>query len=132
MASDLTATSEVVRWCSAAHRDWFSHDTSFDARFRERFLSVHLAAATGERDTWANSAEGALALTVLLYQFSRNAFRGTARMYATDSQARAIARIALDAGLDESPALRVSLSARAWVSCASPVASPCCARILNH
>jgi len=35
--------------------------------------------------------EGALALVILLDQFPRNAFRGTARMYATDPKARAVA-----------------------------------------
>ena len=37
---------------------------------------------------------------ILLDQFPRNAFRGTARMFATDPLARRIARSALDRGLD--------------------------------
>ncbi|MDP9919097.1 uncharacterized protein (DUF924 family) [Variovorax boronicumulans] len=38
--------------------------------------------------------EGSLALLILLDQFPRNAFRGTARMYATDALARYCARAA--------------------------------------
>lgn len=111
-APPATATdtaAEVVRWWSAARGDWFSHDPAFDARFRKRFLAAHERAAAGELDGWARSAEGALALLILLDQFPRNAFRGTARMYATDAQARAVARAAVDAGLDAriEPALRL-------------------------
>ncbi|WP_281687347.1 DUF924 family protein [Pseudomonas citronellolis] len=106
---DETTASEVVQWWSAAHRDWFSQDRDFDARFRARFLHAHLCAAAGELDDWAGSAEGALALLILLDQFPRNAFRGTARMYAADRQARVVARAAVDTGLDGEvdPALRL-------------------------
>jgi uncharacterized protein (DUF924 family) len=37
---------------------------------------------------------------ILLDQFPRNAFRGTARMYGTDSQARTVAEQAIEAGFD--------------------------------
>lgn len=42
-------------------------------------------------DGWAVSVEGALALLILVDQFPRNAFRGTARMYATDEKALKLA-----------------------------------------
>ena len=44
--------------------------------------------------------EGALALLVLLDQFPRNAWRGSGHMFATDGKALAVARAAVDAGLD--------------------------------
>lgn len=107
--ADATMASEVVQWWSASHRDWFSHDRDFDARFRARFLRAHHCAAAGALDGWADSADGGLALLILLDQFPRNAFRGTARMYATDVQARAVARQAVTAGLDArvDPVLRL-------------------------
>lgn len=83
---------EVVRFWRAAHADWFSHDPSFDSRFRDRFLHLHLSAARRELDDWANTPVGSLALLILLDQFPRNAFRGTAHMYATDALARHFAR----------------------------------------
>ena len=46
------------------------------------------------------SAAGCLALIVLFDQYPRNVFRGTARAYATDAKARAVARHALDKGID--------------------------------
>jgi len=55
----------------------------------------------GELDGWANDAQGALALLILLDQFPRNAFRGTARMFETDTKAREIARQAVHAGSDQ-------------------------------
>lgn len=92
----------VVRfWREAGADRWFNKSEVFDRQFRERFLSLHEAAARGERDNWVRFAEGGLALLILLDQFPRNAFRGTARMYETDARARQIARQAVDAGLDE-------------------------------
>jgi uncharacterized protein (DUF924 family) len=88
-------------WCEAGPGRWFRPDAAFDARFRERFLAAHEAAAAGELASWAGSAEGALALVLLLDQFPRNAFRGTPRMYATDPQARAAADAAVRAGFDQ-------------------------------
>jgi len=101
--------SGVVRFWRAARRDWFSHDPAFDRRFRDHYLGLHLAAARHECDAWSATPEGALALLLLLDQFPRNAFRGTARMYATDSKARHIARRAVDAGFDSlvEPELRL-------------------------
>ncbi|OZI58211.1 DUF924 family protein [Bordetella genomosp. 4] len=100
----------VVRfWRDAGADRWFNKSEAFDEEFRGRFLSLHEAAARGELDGWARTAEGALALLILLDQFPRNAFRGTARMYETDARARMIAHQAVDNGLDEQveKALRV-------------------------
>ncbi|WP_415790485.1 DUF924 family protein [Bordetella tumulicola] len=92
----------VVRfWREAGADRWFNKSEAFDRQFRERFLSLHEAAARGELDHWVHCAEGGLALLILLDQFPRNAFRGTARMYETDARARQIADQAVDAGLDE-------------------------------
>jgi uncharacterized protein (DUF924 family) len=96
-----TAPADVVDfWRAAGPPRWFSKDPAFDAGFRDRFLGLHEQAAAGQLDGWAASADGALALLILLDQFPRNAFRDTARMYATDALAGRIARAALDRGLD--------------------------------
>jgi uncharacterized protein (DUF924 family) len=91
----------VVRfWQEAGPQRWFRRDPEFDAQFRERFLVAHEAAASGALDHWLASADGALALVLLLDQFPRNAFRGTPRVYATDAHARAAADAAIRAGFD--------------------------------
>jgi uncharacterized protein (DUF924 family) len=85
-------------WTAAGPDKWFRKDEAFDAAFRERFLPAHEDAAAGRLDAWRGTPDGALALLILLDQFPRNAFRGTARVYATDPQARVIARHAVRMG----------------------------------
>jgi uncharacterized protein (DUF924 family) len=87
-------------WRAAGEKRWFNQDDGFDAALRERFLPLHEAAAAGQLAAWSATADGALALVLLLDQFPRNAFRGTPRMYATDEQARVAADAAIRAGHD--------------------------------
>lgn len=96
-------------WRRAGPSSWFAKDSAFDARFRERFLPLHERAARGERDAWRDEADAALALVLLLDQFPRNAFRDSARMYATDEKARAVARHVVAVGHDQriAPDLRL-------------------------
>lgn len=94
------ARAVVKFWRAAGPALWFARDDAFDRRFRDRFLAAHEAAARGELAGWATRADGALALVILLDQFPRNAFRGTARMYATDGHARIVADAAIKAGHD--------------------------------
>ena len=104
--TDKTATSAaraqdvLAFWRAAGPSRWFRKNDAFDSEFRARFLQTHEAAQRGELDDWAQDAVGALALVILLDQFPRNAFRGSARMFDTDAKARAIARRAVDAGFD--------------------------------
>ncbi|KRG67560.1 DUF924 family protein [Pseudoxanthomonas dokdonensis] len=105
----MSDPGEVVRfWQQAGAEKWFSRDDAFDNRFRQRFSDDHHAAARGEYESWLQSAEGALALLLLLDQFPRNCFRGSAHSYATDGLARHYAERALEAGHDQAfePALR--------------------------
>jgi uncharacterized protein (DUF924 family) len=79
---------------------WFDRDDAFDAQCRERFGAAWEAASRGELDHWAATAEGAAALVVLLDQIPRNVFRNDPRTFATDERALAVARDAIDRGLD--------------------------------
>ena len=97
----MTRSNEVIAfWREAGAAKWFARDDAFDAEFRQRFESAHFAAARGEYEAWMESGEGALALQILLDQFPRNCFRGTAHSYATDGLARHYAQRAVEAGLD--------------------------------
>ncbi len=98
--SEPTPGEVVAFWREAGPERWFSKDTAFDDEIRRRFLRVHEDAAAGKLSLWEQSAEGALALLILLDQFPRNMFRGEARAFATDSLARAIAAGALIRGFD--------------------------------
>ncbi len=104
-----TAPEVVAFWREAGPDRWFAKDDAFDRRFRTRGLALHEAAARGDLDSWAAQPDGALALVLLLDQFPRNSFRGTARMFATDAAACTIAAAAIEAGHDRAvdPDLRV-------------------------
>jgi len=82
-------------------RRWFVADPNFDRLCVERFASDYAAASAGELDEWENEPRTCLALVLLLDQLPRNMFRNTARAFATDPAARAVARGALAAGFDE-------------------------------
>ncbi|KTT14489.1 DUF924 family protein [Pseudacidovorax intermedius] len=88
----------LVDFWRASEPHWFRKSDAFDAEFFARGFQLHLSAARGELDAWLETPAGALALLLLLDQFPRNAFRGTANMYATDARARAVAREALARG----------------------------------
>jgi uncharacterized protein (DUF924 family) len=93
------SAAAVVRfWSEAGPERWFRKDEAFDREFRDRFLATHEAAARGELEAWRQTAEGSLALLLLLDQFPRNAFRGTGRVYATDALARVVAQQSLAHG----------------------------------
>lgn len=96
----MDMAAEVVSfWREAGDKDlWFEKSAAFDEEFRARFLDLHMAVAARQHDAWLDSAKGALALLVLTDQFPRNAFRGTAHMYATDPLARSYARKAQAGG----------------------------------
>jgi uncharacterized protein (DUF924 family) len=106
----LAEISDVIAfWREAGPGLWFAKDREFDRRFRERFLSLHEAAARGALAGWPETASGALALVLLLDQYPRNAFRGTPRMYASDAMAREAATAAIHAGHDRSVATELQL-----------------------
>lgn len=97
----MPAAADIVAfWRDAGAAKWFSKNAGFDAEIAERFEAVHHAAARGEIAHWAESWEGALALLLLLDQFPRNIWRGSAHAFATDPLARAIANAALAARHD--------------------------------
>ncbi|CAG9245174.1 DUF924 family protein [Paraburkholderia unamae] len=79
---------------------WFRKRAAFDAQLRERFGALLEAAAAGELDAWRATPEGALALVIVLDQFSRNCHRGTPHAFATDEQALAVAREMVASGAD--------------------------------
>jgi uncharacterized protein (DUF924 family) len=79
---------------------WFQSGPALDAEIIERFSHLVIQALAGFLDDWSATTEGRLALILLLDQLTRHAFRGTARMYAGDAQALALATEAHDLGLD--------------------------------
>jgi uncharacterized protein (DUF924 family) len=87
-------------WRTAGPKRWFAKHDAFDAAIRLKFEALHHAAARGEYDGWIESADGALALVLLLDQFPRNLYRGSAHAFATDPLARNVAHATLELGHD--------------------------------
>lgn len=87
-------------WLQAGPKSWFSHDRALDAEILARFQPLHLAASRGELMDWAGTASGALALLIVVDQFPRNMWRGSAHAFATDALARAVAGAAIAKGFD--------------------------------
>lgn len=85
---------------SAHRREWFEKDLAFDQSCT-CFAGALQAAKTGALDDWAATPHGALALVILLDQFSRNLFRGSPETYAADAKARSVARAAIARGFDQ-------------------------------
>lgn len=105
------ARAVVEFWKQAGPERWFARDPVFDARFGELFLDQHLAASRREYEEWLCSADGVLGLMLLLDQFPRNVFRGSAHSYATDALARHYAMRAIEEGMD----LRLEAQLRPFV-----------------
>ncbi|HTI18438.1 MAG TPA: DUF924 family protein [Trinickia sp.] len=81
-------------------REWFRGDEAFDAVLRARFLTTLEAARRGACDGWSRSALGALALVVVLDQFSRNIHRAQPEAFAGDARALAVACRMVDSKAD--------------------------------
>jgi len=100
-AEAIGAQDVLAFWCAAGPDKWFKKDPAFDSEIAVRFFAVWHAAIAGALATWEETAEGALALIIVLDQFPRNMFRGHARTYENDALARAVAARALARGFDQ-------------------------------
>ena len=80
---------------------WYDATDAFDRLCRERFGDLVDRAARDDLAAWEGSANGALALCLLLDQMPRNLFRGTPRAFATDDAAVGVATRAIDRGFDQ-------------------------------
>ncbi len=104
---------------SASRRRWFAKDEAFDAAIARRFGSLIERALDGGLDDWSNpsaqtprplealealgalgalGALAGLAQLIVLDQFSRNCFRGSARAFAGDAMALRTAQWLVDSG----------------------------------
>lgn len=85
----------------AAREAWFRKSDAFDAEIRDTFgAAVALAIDGALPAPWHADTDARLAQLLLLDQFTRNAFRGSARAFAGDARAQALALAMLDRGED--------------------------------
>jgi uncharacterized protein (DUF924 family) len=108
MATPLEADAQAVLdfWFGRAddpehgqpRKRWFEKNDAFDAQIRERFGALIERALRGELAHWTATPLGALAQIVVLDQFTRNVFRGSARAFAGDALALSAARALVASG----------------------------------
>ena len=85
---------------------WFPADESAqvvrdrDEAIRARFGALAEQAALGELASWADSPRRCLSLIILLDQFPRNIYRGTARAFACDEQALGVTLSGMQSAAD--------------------------------
>lgn len=80
---------------------WFQVGPEFDQEIITRFSVIYEQAAQALCDDWKDDPDSVLALIILLDQFPRNMFRGTAKAFATDAKALVMAKHALSKGFDQ-------------------------------
>lgn len=66
---------------------WFSEDPVFDHEIKKDFADEIARASSGDLDHWAHNPLGRLALIILIDQFRRNIYRGTAKAFSKDQLA---------------------------------------------
>jgi uncharacterized protein (DUF924 family) len=71
-----------------------------DEHIRERFGELLEQAASGALASWADGPRRRLSLILLLDQFPRNMFRGSARAFAYDDKALALTLSGMQSGAD--------------------------------
>ena len=97
----MEATAVLKFWFECERKAWFEKTTAFDEEIRSRFLPLYESGAAGELGDWKRSPASCLALVVLLDQFPRNMFRGSAKAFAADPLAREAECVILDNGWDK-------------------------------
>jgi uncharacterized protein (DUF924 family) len=83
----------------AGPQAWWKPDPAFDGTIRARFAELYRRAIQGELVAWRGTADGRLAEIIVLDQFSRNLFRGSAGAFAQDLAALVLAQEAVAAGV---------------------------------
>ena len=89
-------------WFSKENKKhWFNSTPEIDAEVKEKFEGLWQSAAAGKLDAWQETAEGALALIIVLDQFPLNMFRGEVKSFQTEQQAIEVTLKAIDNGFDK-------------------------------
>lgn len=77
---------------------WFAASDETDRTCRERFGSWVERALAGELDEWEQRDEALVALVLLLDQFTRNIYRGSAGAFSGDQRALELAQRTIESG----------------------------------
>lgn len=87
-------------WFNLKPEAWFEKSPALDRECATRFGDVHAKVSALSPEAATATARQALAVVIVLDQFSRNMFRDTPNAFAFDERARAVADQALALGFD--------------------------------
>ena len=91
----------LTYWFGLDPENWWRRDPSVDEAIRERFEQLWSQKRQLPVSAFLDDPLTALVAVILFDQFPRNMFRRDAEQFATDHLALAIARAAVDSGLDD-------------------------------
>ena len=83
-----------------SREDWYVKNNNIDQQITERFLPLYEQLAQRDVDQHLANSERALAAIIVLDQFPRNMFRGSAKSFASDDKALKLSIAAVAANLD--------------------------------
>ena len=97
MSKPQSSAAVLAFWFEdSAPEQWYKKDTAFDDAIRDGFEPTVTAALASRLDGWADSADGCLALILLLDQFTRNIYRDSPRAFSGDEMALALSLRCID------------------------------------
>ena len=91
----------LTYWFGLTKEQWFKTDPAVDADITERFHDLYERKRELPASSFLEDPLTALAAIILFDQFPRNMFRGHADQFQTDHLALAIAKGAVERGLDD-------------------------------
>ena len=101
MKPEITAKALLDFWFSEPmNKHWFSSTSEIDQEITSKYETIWEQASAGKLDHWKGSAEGCLALCIILDQLPLNMFRNTPKSFSTEQQAVEISKHAIAQGLD--------------------------------
>lgn len=96
----LSDSTISARRAQSRHSLWFSVNPENDKDVLLRFRDTYAAAVAGEREEWADTTLGAVALVVVLDRFARCLNRGLPEAYSNHDRALALASAVIESGDD--------------------------------
>ena len=100
--NSLTPSDVLDYWFSQKSKQfWFASTPQVDNEIKVRFESVWEKAAEGEYSQWRETADGSVALIVILDQLPLNMFRSDPKGFQTENMAVEVALNAINNGFDE-------------------------------
>ena len=100
--NSITPSDVLDYWFSEKSKQfWFASTPQVDNEIKVRFESVWEKAAEGEYSQWRETADGSVALIVILDQLPLNMFRSDPKGFQTENMAVEVALNAIKNGFDE-------------------------------